>query len=170
MAELITHVVLKWIPTDPIISMLSAAAEFIKVPVEEFTKAVEKSQNVPGLNGDMLSSFFNWNPFSKAPIDRDYQRFCLITINKESEAEVQQRFDDEDLGERLLKKINDKIRKIHEQSYRSAMTCRPRRFEKDGLHFWINTGRMTQIDGWKTQKQIEEFLNSDGKLIDKATY
>ena len=170
LANLITHVVIHWNPMRPIDSMIYDAAFFVKCDVIKLHIAVEKSRAGGVFGGDSLSDFFSWNPFSSTPIDRDYKRYCLITFNGKTPVEVDKEFAIIDLGKSLLKKINDKINTCNKNSYYSALCCSPRQFENDGLHFWINTGGQTQIDGWKTQKQIEEFLSSDGIILDTARY
>ncbi len=166
-AQLISKIVLEWDPMDPLESMFKSAAEFIEITPEAFKEGTEKSRCGGVFAGDALSSFFGWNPFSEAPIKRDYERFCLVNFDDKTEEEVDQMWADQDLGKELKDKINKHIRAaVSEGTYVStAMCCSPRRGE-DGLGFWINTGRSTQIDGWKTEADIEEFLQGDGKLID----
>jgi hypothetical protein len=165
LADLITHIVLNWNPEDPIESMLKSASEHIKCEVSELRGAIEGSRSGGVFGGNALSSFFDWNPFSKAPIDEKYERWCRLTICKEDKKEVDQSYKDQKLGEQLLEKLKTKCRKAAEGSYASLpMCCSPSR-SSEGLQFWINTGRFTQIDGWKTQKEIEQFLKGDCKLI-----
>ena len=172
-AALITYIVLYWNPVDPVDSMLALAAEYIKVPMHDLKKAVEVSGRggAGPFGGNCLSSFFRWNPFSEAPIDREYQKFCLINFDGKTEAEVDQKFADEDKGETLLARINEKIKSNPENPrFVDAMCCSPRRNEDGDFWFWINTGRRTVIDGPKTEQEIEEFLAGDGALNDTATY
>lgn len=171
LSELITLIVLSWDPNDPIESMLERAASYCGSNVTDLKKALEKSNNGGVFGGNALADFFDWNPFSEAPIDRKYLRFCLINFNGKTKVEVDQKFADEDLGKDLLKKINDKIRSCPKNGkYASlAMCCSPRRSE-EGLSFWINTGRSTVIDGSHTEESIKKFLDSDGELKDKAKY
>jgi hypothetical protein len=89
----------------------------------------------------------------------------LINFSGCTEDEVNQKYSDQDLGRNLLERINKKIRSYDPNHFICALCCSPRR-TSGNLKFWINTGRPTQIDGWKTQEQIEDYLKSDGKLID----
>lgn len=165
-ANLITKIVLEWDPMDPVESMLKSASEFIEMDYEEFKSGVENSSCGGLFGGNALSSFFNWNPFSEAPIDRDYERFCLLNFGDMTDKEVDQKFSDEDLGKELLEAMKKKVRESSDGRYvHLPMCCSPNR-TKDGLRFWINTGRSTQIDGWKTEDEIREFLAGDGKLVD----
>jgi hypothetical protein len=171
LADLITHVVLNWDPNNPIDSMKGAAVTFCKCTPKALQEALEKASNGGVFGGNALADFFDWNPFSEAPIDRAYLRFSLVNFNGKTEAEVDQKFADEDLGKDLLKKINDKIKSCpaNLNQYLTAMCCSPRR-GKEGLTFWINTGRQTVIDGAHTEESIKKFLDSNGALHDKARY
>ncbi len=164
LAALITAVVLTWDPNDPIESMLASAACHVNVPVEKLRKAIDASTNGGLFGGNALADFFGWNPFSLPPHHREYLRFCLVKFDDKTEAEVNQQFSDEDLGKDLLCRINQTIKRVS-TNWNFAMCCRPRR-NKNGLVFWINTGRSTQIDGWKTQEELEAFIKSDGVLVD----
>jgi len=168
MAELISKIVLEWNPEDPIESMIKSAAERSGTTISDLKKALESMSgfNNP-FSGNALASFFDWNPFSDPPIDREYDKWCRITFNKESPEKVDQNYADIDLGREYRDKINALIRKASPNSYQSALCCSPRRNDKGELSFWINTGRNTQIDGWKTELQIETFLRSDGILVDQ---
>jgi len=167
MADLITHVVLNWDPMNPVDSMIDAASCFIKCLPTELRSAVEKSTCGDVFGGNALANFFNWNPFSDPPIDRDYLRYCLMTFNGKTKKEVNQQFADENLGKKLKKKLNEHIRKSAGDRYVSTvMCCSPRRLEDGSLQFWVNTGRPTQIDYWQTEESLREFLKSDGKLIE----
>lgn len=33
--------------------------------------------------------------------------------------------------------------------------------------FWVNTGRSTQLDGWKTREEIDEYIANPTPLVDK---
>lgn len=46
----------------------------------------------------------------------------------------------------------------------SPLCCSPSR-TKEGLRFWVNTGTFSQIDGWKTQEELEAWLASGTRLI-----
>lgn len=164
LADLISHVVLNWDPNNPVDTMLEAAAFYCKCPVKDLKEALEKASNGGVFGGNALAYFFDWNPFSEAPIDRDYLRFCLLNFNGKTEAEINQKFADEDLGKALLKQINDKIRSCPSNQFATALCCSPRRTE-EGLKFWINTGRTTVIDGSHTEESIRRFLASNGALF-----
>lgn len=166
MAQLITKIVLDWDPMRPIDSMLEAAVSCEKGPtIEALRKVVFKSRVGGVFGGNSLSDFFNWNPFGEAPIKEDYERWCHVHVWGGTEEEIVQTQADRALGKALLAKINAHIRKGNPGSYSSALCCSPRR-NGDALGFWINTGRSTQIDGWKTMADIEAFLASDGILVD----
>jgi hypothetical protein len=169
LTKLITKIVLEWNPMDPVASMLKSATDYIAVnghpTVDEFDEAISQSRPGGPFCGDALSSFFNWNPFSEAPIQEDYEKWCYVNVWKKPEAEIDQIQSDRRLGKELLKKINDKIREANKGSYSWAMCCSPSR-SKNGLSFWINTGGSTNIDGWKTEADIDKFLKSDGKIVE----
>lgn len=166
MADLITHIVLGWDPEEPVESMLILAAERAGCPVEELRAAVaDRGCNLP-FGGDALSQFFDTNPFSPLKHDPEYRRYCLGKFNAMSPEQIDEVFADEALGEDYLKKIQDKVRSVQEQRYRTPMCCSPKR--TDGvLQFWINTGLLTQIDGWKTREDLDAFLAGDGILTEK---
>jgi hypothetical protein len=170
MASLITKVVLEWDPMNPVTSMLETAAREAGCEVEDLRKAVFESRSGSPFGGNSLSDFFRWNPFSEAPIDEAYERWCWVNVYGEDEAEVVQIQADRALGKALLKRVNERITRANPGRYLNAMCCLPRRMNDGSLAFWINTGRSTQIDGWKTQEEIEAFIASDGVLVDKARY
>lgn len=164
MAALITRIVLDWDPMRPVDSMLETAAKQVGCPVEDLRKAVLEGRSGGPFGGNSLSDFFRWNPFSEAPIVEDYERWCWVNVHGGDEQEVIQRQSDRALGKKLLKQINDHIRAAAKGSYPStALCCSPRR-NGDSLRFWINTGTSTQIDGWKSEEEIQSFLASDGVL------
>jgi len=165
LAALITDIVLNWDPNNPVDSMLKTAAKHVGITSDELENAIKKSSCGGVFGGNSLSFFFDHNPFGKMVVDRKYERFCLVTYNEKTDKEVDQRFADEDLGEKLFIKLTKKAKESG-NGYLGPLCCSPRRFENNKLHFWINTGRSTQIDGWKTQKEIEDYLSSDGKLVD----
>ena len=169
LCALITTIVLDWDPNRPIDSMLESASKFVGCTKDELTRAIENSDNGGPFGGNAICDFFNHNPFSKFEVNEDYERFCLVNFDNKTDKEVDQIFNDRHLGETLLEKIIKKCRDSNPNSWCFPLCCSPRR-GKNGLGFWINTGRLTQIDGWKTEKEINEFLKSDGKLIDKARY
>jgi hypothetical protein len=171
LAALITHLVLNWNPNDPHNSLVQEAAKFTGAPIMDLVTAVSKtSPNGNPFSGNALASFFDWNPFSKKPIDRDYLRFCLVTFHDWTQEQVDQKFADEDLGESLLDRINAKMKQLANERYFSpALCCSPRR-TKDGLGFWVNTGRRTQVDGWHTQAELEDFINNATAIVDIAKY
>lgn len=194
LADLITHLVLGWDPNNPITSMLDLACEYLhkNTPVSfkvlDYSKpkheavfhreiwdidtlkanlknAIESSTNGGVFGGNSLSYFFDWNPFGKPPIDRPYQRWCLVNFSGMTEKEVDQKFADEDLGEVLLEKMQTVIRELNKGRYGLLpMCCSPSR-GRDGLRFWVNTGAFTQIDGWKTQKELEDYIKNPMPLI-----
>jgi len=163
MADLITAVVLAWDPNLPTDSMLQAAAKYIKAPLVDLEKAI----NIDGgpFAGDALSTFFSWNPFSEAPDNREYRKYLATKFGGQSKSEVDQRFADEDMGKDLLKRLREAVRKADPHSLSNHIfCCSPKRFQDGSLHFWVNTGRSTQIDGWKIQKDLEAFIKSGKNL------
>ncbi len=165
-AALITHVVLNWNPNDPVDSMIKAASDHIGVKSEELMTALEQSKNGGIFGGNALSSFFDWNPFSEPPIDEFYEKWCLMKFDNKTSKEVDQMHADLALGKKLLARLNEAIRERHPDDYVRALCCSPQR-NGDGVQFWVNTGRSTQIDGWKYQKQLEDFITSKEKLVDR---
>lgn len=72
---LISDIVLGWDPEHPTTSMLEHAAIAAKCDVHEFASAVSKMSINP-FSGDMLSTFFDFNPFSGAIFDAEYHAWC----------------------------------------------------------------------------------------------
>ena len=165
LVNLITTVVLEWNPLEPIDSMLASASKVAGCKVEDLRAALEKNGSGGPFGGNALSEFFNWNPFSEAPINEAYEKWCLVTICKSPEAEVDQMQYDRAQGKEYLKQMIELCRKNGTNGYSAPMCCSPRRREDGTLGFWINTGSRTQIDGWKSEDDIKEFLKSDGKLV-----
>ena len=152
-------------------SMLETAVKFAKtqkheMTIEQLREALENSSNGGVFGGNALSDFFRWNPFSKAPIDRAYERYCLVTFQGWTEDDVTQKHADEDLGESLLERLREHC---GPQGFH-PLCCSPRRDKEDGLGFWVNTGRQTQIDGWKTQEELEAFLAKKEQIKDRARF
>jgi len=171
MAKLISYIILLWDPNKPGDSMIDLASEFIGVKSVSLRLALEgASSSANPFGGNALADFFNWNPFSDTPIDREYEKWCRVTFGGETSQHVDQSYYDIDLGREYRTKINQHIRKADSHCWTNAMSCSPRRSKEGKLSFWINTGRQTQIDGWKTEKEIQDFLKSDGKIIDTAKY
>ncbi len=161
LADLITHIVLNWNPNGPIDSMLKSAADYIKVEVKELREAIEKMPGGNVFSGNSLSSFFDWNPFSEPPYNPEYRRWCMVNHGNMTEKEVDQMFADEDLGKKFKQQMNEMLKKVYGGAYfSSVMCCSPKR-DDTGLKFWINTGTSTQIDGWKTKEEIEEFIKAN---------
>lgn len=107
--------------------------------------------------GDALSSFFDHNPFSKWKHDRDYLRYCY-KLEGMTDKQVDQKFADEDLGDELMKKINEKLASIHGNRYfKRVMCCSPRR-NRDDLKFWVNDGG--DFVGAFTEKQLRDVIET----------
>ena len=104
--------------------------------------------------------------FSDAPENREYEQFCSVQFDGKTEKEVDTMFADRDLGKELHKKLREKVASNKTNGYASVLCCSPRRDAKNDLKFWINTGRSTNIDGWKSEEDINNFLNGDGKVVD----
>jgi hypothetical protein len=177
MADLVSEIVLAFNPNDPIMSMNFAAVKFIneqsnvKTSVKDIEAAIKNSSNGGVFGGNALADFFDWNPFSKPPRDENYEFWYRVNILHESQNDVEQAISDRKLGYELLDKMIEKNRqfkkKNNDNSYGpQPMCCSPQRDGKK-LQFWINTGRSTNIDGWKTLEQINEFLKGNGKIVDQ---
>lgn len=168
LADLITKVVVEWVPVDPINSMLKSAANRVMCNHNSLKAAIEGGNTAAEavFGGNPLSSFFDRNPFTRYSENRDYLRFVNIDLLGKDPAQVEQRFADKDLGNQLLDAMIKRV-----STYRSAhggygptpMCCSPQRTES-GIKFWVNTGYITKIDGWRTQEEIQAFIDSDGKL------
>ena len=150
---------------------MEAASITVGCNRDDLEAALAKTGGVNPFSGNALSSFFDYNPFSSKEVDRDYERYCYEEVNKVPKAEVDQIFADRDLGKKLFKKLKDKCKKDNNDKvsyYLCPMCCSPSR-HKGKLRFWINTGRDTQLDGWKSPEDIEAFLNSNEVLKDTAS-
>ena len=165
MAALITDVALAWDPENPIDSMIEAAAKYIGVAVPVLRDAIDKSDHGAGnpFRGNSLSDFFDYNPFGKRPVDRDYERFCMVKFEGKTEADVDLLYADQDLGESLLERINAIVRQ-HDAYGSRALSCSPKRDQDGNLKFWVNTGTTTQIDGWQTRERLEAFIAAKERL------
>jgi hypothetical protein len=167
LAQLITAMVLAFDPMDPIDSLVKSAAENVGCKFGELKDKVMKSEVGGVFGGDPLSDFFDWNPFSPSPLDQDYQRWVLVEfLKKKTNEQVDQMYADKELGKKLLQRLRDKFKE--QKCWYAPLCCSPSRTEKGELSFWINTGRTTNIDGRKTQKEIEDFLKPGVKIVDKA--
>jgi len=162
-SDMVSHIVLEWNPNDPIQSMLSAAAEFSQTlhkytnsfTVEELDAAVHGSSVGGVFGGDALSAFFDHDPFGKFPTDRKYQRFCLTEFNEMTDAVVDQKFADEDLGEKLLEDLREAQKVGDPSSYTYMLACSPQR-DKNSLKFWLNDG---VYYGWHNMNEIIELCD-----------
>jgi len=165
MAALITKIVLEWEPLDPVNSMISSAAAFIQVPIEKLRTVLEAARSGGVFGGNALADFFRWNPFSEPPIQEEYEHYCWVQIWKRDPKEIEQIQSDRALGRSLLERLDQALATAHkgDELPPHAYCCSPQR-GPSGLRFWINTGRMTQIDGWKAQAEIESFIASGEKL------
>ena len=68
-----------------------------------------------------------------------------------------------------MQKMQKRLNGIKYDEYKyhlSPMYCKGQKKDDGSINFWINTGRRTQIDGWKTQEEIEAFIRSDELLVD----
>jgi hypothetical protein len=84
------------------------------------------------------------------------------------------------LGEILLDRLIDAVYKAEgferdgKHWVTSPLCCTPFTAGRDEpcmmkgkVMFWINTGRSTQLDGWKSKEEIEAYIKSPTKLVDK---
>jgi hypothetical protein len=166
LADLITELVLKFDPMDPMSSLINAGADHIGCDRTALRNRVDSSHAGGIFGGDALTDFFDWNPFSAAPIDKEYQRWVMVHfLKKRTDAEMDQMYADQVLGKELLEKLQEAFKE--RKAWMGVLCCSPSRDKKGELSFWINTGRSTQIDGHKTQEEIEKFLKSSEKIVDK---
>lgn len=166
LAELITEMTLKFDPMDPIESLVTAAADNAKCDKIVLLKTVMESTVGGPFGGDALTDFFDWNPFSEPLTDKDYYRWVFVEFRKtKTNEEIDQVYADKELGKELLQKLQAKF--TAQKAWMGVICCSPSRGKDGKLHFWINTGRRTQIDGSHTKEEIEKFLNSKDKIVDK---
>ena len=168
LSALITDLVLAFDPENPFDSLKNKAIEHVKCNPEELETALSKSGGHI-FSGDALSDFFNRNPFDTSRrVTEEYERWARINVYKQPEAEVDLVLEYDKKSHKFLKELQDKIIKCNPGTYTVPMCCSPRKIGDGSYSFWINTGRDTNIDGWKTEEQIEKFLKSDGKIFDTA--
>jgi hypothetical protein len=91
---------------------------------------------------------------------QDYEKYVRVHIYKEKEADVQFDLDARNNGRDLLKRMQDAIiEKKGDDNYISMPMCCSPSIDGKKISYWINTGRSTCIDGWKTEKEIQAFIN-----------
>lgn len=161
LAGLITDIVLNFDPVNPQ-SLIDTAAKHVGVTSKELGTELEKmSSNMFG--GNALSSFFDHNPFAESPLFKmpEYEKFVRINVYGEKESDVEFSMNTKLKGRELLKQMCDAIREKNDSgSYISMpMCCSPRIGDNKKVGYWINTGRSTCIDGWKSEKEIQAFIN-----------
>ncbi len=153
LANLVTEVVLRWDPMDPIQSMLYIASAIALCNVDELGTAISNGHISGPFGGDSLGIFFDRVRQRPPTTDhRPYQRYVMTTHGGKTDAEVDQLWADQDLGKELKARLVAKVEAI--------FTCTPHR-NGDELLFWVNAGGNRKFDGWKTQAEIEAFLASD---------
>lgn len=168
LCKLITAMVLRFDPMEPLASIFNSAAAFLNeqgigVTADEIRKAGEKSGGP--FMGDALSDFFKHNPFSKWHHDRDYLRYCYTRFESMTDAEVDQKFADEDLGEKLMETMNESIKKASRDRFPgTVMACSPSR-KSGSLQFWVNDGR--EFYGWFTEEELNEVVRTGKKPVRK---
>lgn len=175
-ADVISKVVLAWDPMDPIQSMFTAALEAagIKEPGidknedHELAQHMIKHQKRFGailsvFGGNSLADFFNWNPFSKPPIDRPYQRWCLTNLaygNQQvamTDADVDQLWADEDKTEALREQINEAAEKKGGRFANRVIGMKHVR-EGDQVRYFINMGKDHRLQGWHDEADIKQAI------------
>ena len=157
---LITEIVLNFDPNNPVESIIDAAAGHIKADPDELKREIEKCSSDP-FSGNALSSFFDHNPFSESLLFKiqDYERDVRIEVFGENPEEVDKDLAARNSGKELLCLMRGAIIS-RTNSYVSIPLCCSPRIQEDGeVYFWINTGRSTCIDGWKTEDEILEFVD-----------
>lgn len=178
--ELITLMVLGWDPMNPIDSLVRVCGDFLNkelsVPSskevdtyqhlhEDFKDVMEKANSV--FSGDPLRNFFERTSGTNELYEQ-YRDHCLIKYEGWSQEKLDQSKADKRIGEELLMLMNRVCNKHNNGGYGlSPLCCSPRRSKDGSLNFWINTGRSTQIDGWKTEQEIRDWIKSDEPLVDK---
>ncbi len=178
--ELISKMVVEWDPMNPVESLVRSCGEFLiaetgvtdemkKVDVyqhlHEDLRAALEQQGV--FSPDPLRDFFNISLGSDEELKR-YTDHCLIKYEGWTQERVDQKNRDKALGNELLDLMVKKARELSCDTYCLApLCCSPRRFDNGELRFWINTGRKTQIDGWKTEAQIRDWLSKNEPLVDE---
>jgi len=164
-AEAIAQMTVFFDPEDPINSLIDTAANAVGCSAEELKEAVGKTRGGAVFSGNALCDFFDWNPFTTPPVDRPYLRYVLKRFGDQSDKEIDQRFADEDLGDSLLERMKARAKELSGSHYGpSPLCCSPSR-TRGVLRFWVNTGTFSQIDGWKTQEELEAWMASGTKLL-----
>jgi hypothetical protein len=169
-AGLITHVVIRFDPMQPIESLIEAATDYLAHAVDgdinvarqlkpELRAALEASVRQGGpFSGNALSCFFErvrgYDSRKFYDSLRDYRRYCMTTFDDKTDADVDRDFADVDLG----RKLHDALRAEYEVGYGSVMCCVPERISGE-LKFWINASKSTGLEtGWFTQAEVEKLL------------
>ena len=155
LSSLISKIVIGWDPENPIESLLELASSGAGCTKEELRKAIEETKDSP-FGGDALSSFFNWNPFSKYPIDKDYEMYCLTKFEGKTKQEVKQLWKDKETVEKLENGISEKLRKTNGYGY---VNCKYLR-NTEGIKFMISTSYELPFSGWQDKKVIEAFIKA----------
>lgn len=159
-ADLISQVTLLFDPEDPINSLLHTAANTVSCSAADLRYAVGSNNSSTLFSGNALVSFFQ---DSSTP-ERPYIRYVLGRFYGRSEKDIDQLFSDEDLAASLLKRLKIRSKELSNGTGLFPLCCTPSRTNK-GLLFWINTGSFTQIDGWKTQEELEIWITSGTQLV-----
>lgn len=162
MATIITKVVLSFDPMEPVESMVKAGAAAIGVDELELVAVISKSRSGGPFGGNALDSFFDriteFRPRDEIWKElRPYRRFTLLKSGERDEAEVDEMFADEDLGESLLERMNAKAKQ--HGGWNQFYCCKPRRMDGE-LRFWVNgsSERLGLKIGWRSQQEIERWL------------
>ncbi|MFA5071242.1 MAG: hypothetical protein WC511_02615 [Candidatus Pacearchaeota archaeon] len=164
LAGIITDLVLAFDPMNPLQSLCDKASEIAKVSKEELEEVL--SQRDGPFGGNSLSDFFRRNPFDTSRVvSQEYEFYIRTEIFEEDPKSAEEALMYDTKGHEYLELINKHISSNKEnRSFENAMCCFPRKDGKGKWFFWINTGRNTNIDGWKSEKDIHDFLKSDGRV------
>jgi hypothetical protein len=177
--ELISKMVVEWDPMNPVETLVRSCGDFLvnEMGVTGESKKVDvyrhlhedlrdaRSQGGP-FSADPLRTFFEYTLGDPETLS-SYIDHCLIKYEGWTQERVDQKNGDKKLGEELLALMNRKCQIDNGGGYGlSPLCCSPRRFDDGTLNFWINTGRSTQIDGWKTEEQIRDWVKNGGPLVD----
>jgi hypothetical protein len=177
-AEVITQVVLGWNPMDPVQSLITIALEATGIKEKGVNKNEDKElaehliangkkygQIWAVFGGNALADFFDWNPFSKAPIDRPYERWCLthsVYSSQEpqmTDAEVDQMWADEDKTDELREFINAASEKKHGQFHSRRVIGIKHERKDDQVRYYINMGHSHyKLQGWHDEKEIRDLV------------
>ena len=153
--DFISELVMKWDPNNPIPSLIEITAAQLNVDKAELEKHfVEKFQHSTAFEGDSLNSFFDTSPFEKQKFDRDYLRYCC-KLSGQTDKEIDLKFADKDLGDKLLDELNNVIREKEKERFELYFLCCSPSRKGEELKFWLNDGKYY---GWHSENDVRELI------------